>query len=98
MARHIVLENGSSVNIESVSIAYRENNPGHDSSDKASEYLYYLMISGLDRPMSITESDFNAFCEVVKNDGRDAKVLSQEISRLTVAIRNLYELLRARMR
>ena len=60
--------------------------------------LYYLMISGLDRPMSITESDFNAFCEVVKKEDRDAKVLSQEISRLTVAIRNLYELLRARMR
>ncbi len=86
MARHIILENGNPVNIDSLQIAYLENGQ------------YYIMISGVDRPLTITERDFQAICDAVKKQDRPGKDVAAEISHLTLAIRNLYELLRARMR
>jgi hypothetical protein len=56
------------------------------------------MISGVDRPLTITERDFQAICDAVKKQDRPGKDVAAEISHLTLAIRNLYELLRARMR
>lgn len=108
MARHIILENGCPVNIESISIAYRETNPDHDPASlesdmfgapvgRPSEYLHYMKISGLGRPVAITEADFKAVCEAIKDENRKGRALSEEISRLSLTIRNLYELLRARM-
>ena len=86
MARHIILENGSPVNIDSLLIAYRESGQ------------YYMMISGVDGPSTITERDFQAICDAVKKQDRPGKDVAAEISHLTLAIHNLYELLRARMR
>ena len=109
MARHIILENGCPVNIESISIAYRESNPGHDPyalpsdmfgapAGRDPEYLHYMKICGVGRPMAITEKDFQAICDAIKKEDRSGKEVAAEISRLTLALRNLYELLRARMR
>lgn len=86
MARHIILESGSPVNLDYLVVAYRENDQ------------YYLMLSGIDRKISITEKDFQAVCDAVKKELRPGKEVADELSRLTIAIRNLYELLRARLR
>ena len=109
MARHVILENGCPVNIESISIAYREGNPGHDPSalpsdmfgaptGRAPEFLHYMKVSGVGRPMAITEKDFQAICDAIKKEDRSANDVAAEISKLTLALRNLYELLRARLR
>ena len=50
------------------------------------------------RVMAITEKDFQAICDAIKKEDRSGKEVAAEISRLTLALRNLYELLRARMR
>ena len=50
------------------------------------------------RQVSISEQDLQAICDAVRKEVRPGKDLAEEISRLTLAIRNLYELLRARMR
>jgi len=86
MARHIILESGCPVNLDYLVVACRENDQ------------YYLMLFGIDRKISITEKDFQAVCDAVKKEGRPAKEVADELSRLTIAIRNLYELLRARLR
>lgn len=86
MARHIILESGCPVNLDYLVFAYRENDQ------------YYLMLLGIDRKISITEKDFQAVCDAVKKEWRPGKEVADELSRLTNAIRNLYELLRARLR
>ena len=86
MARHIILDSGCPVNLDYLVVAYRENDQ------------YYLMLSGIDRKISITEKDFQAVCDAVKKELRPGKEVANELSRLTIAIRNLYELLRARLR
>ena len=109
MARHVILENGCPVNIESISIAYRESNHGHDPSalpsdmfgapaGRAPEFLHYMKVSGVGRPMAITEKDFQAICDAIKKEDRSANDVAAEISKRTLALRNLYELLRARLR
>ena len=86
MARHIILESGCPVNLDYLVVACRENDQ------------YYLMLFGIDRKISITEKDFQAVCDAVKKEWRPGKEVADELSRLTIAIRNLYELLRARLR
>ena len=86
MVRHIILESGCPVNLDYIMVACRENDQ------------YYLMLFGIDRKISITEKDFQAVCDAVKKEGRLGKEVADELSRLTIAIRNLYELLRARLR
>ena len=86
MARHIILESGCPVNLDYLVVACRENDQ------------YYLMLFGIDRKISITEKDFQAVYDAVKKEGRPGKEVADELSRLTIAIRNLYELLRARLR
>ena len=86
MARHIILESGCPVNLDYLVVACRENDQ------------YYLMLFGIDRKISITEKDFQAVCDAVKKEERPGKEVVAELSKLTFAIRNLYELLRARLR
>ena len=86
MVRHIILESGCPVNLDYIMVACRENDQ------------YYLMLFGIDRKISITEKDFQAVCDAVKKEWRPGKEVADELSRLTNAIRNLYELLRARLR
>ncbi len=86
MARHIILESGCPVDLDYLVVACRENDQ------------YFLMLFGIDRKISITEKDFQAVCDAVKKEGRPGKEVADELSRLTIAIRNLYELLRARLR
>ena len=50
------------------------------------------------RQVSISEQDFQAICDAVRKEVRPGKDVAEEIFRLTLAIRNLYELLRARMK
>lgn len=101
MAKFIILENGDPVNIESISIAYKENNPGNDhlaGTPIEWEPGYYMIIMGVGRPVAITEKDFRAICDAIKKEDCSGKEVAAEISRLTLALRNLYELLRVRMR
>jgi hypothetical protein len=101
MAKHIILENGCPVNIESISIAYKEDKPVNNhlaGSPIEWEPGYYMKITGVGRPIAITEKDFRAICDTIKKEDCSGKEVTAEISRLTQALRNLYELLRARMR
>ena len=86
MVRHIILESGCPVNLDYLVVACRENDQ------------YYLMLFGIDRKISITEKDFQAVCDAVKKEERLGKEVAAELSKLTFAIRNLYEILRARLR
>lgn len=109
MARHIILESGCPVNIESIAFAIRKENPSNGPSAtstdmfgaperKQPEYIHYMKVTGVARPVAITETDFQKICDAIKEESGKAGRLPEEISRLTQMVRNLYELLRARMR
>lgn len=109
MAKHIILESGCLVNIESVAFAYGEGNPSSDPSSvgtdmfgapvgRQPEYFHYMKVTGIARPVPISEADFRKICAAVSEESAKRDKLPEELSRLTAMIRNLYELLRARLR
>lgn len=109
MAKHIILESGQPVNIESVAFAYREEPPSKSPSSSGTdmlgtpeprrpEYIHYMKVTGVARPIPITETDYQKICTAVKEENAKEGRLPEEISKLTMMIRILYELLRARMR
>ena len=67
MAKHIILESGQPVNIESVAFAYREEPPSKSPSSSGTdmlgtpeprrpEYIHYMKVTGVARPIPITET------------------------------------------
>lgn len=96
MSRHVFLDSGSPVDIGSVVLACRADDPAVSPGSARPEFTHRLFLAGMDRPLPITAADYGRVCSAIREEGKGD--LAAEVARLSMGLRNLHELLRARLR